>query len=331
MPLLNGAPAATSGPVLASPPAILSVPALIGFIGLGSLTRLQDSSLLVSITSLGYFILPILLSMLAQPNSLHRATKFSSAAAARKSYEDIFRVLAFAALGLHGYFSFRAVTITAPKHQYFKHNFVWNTHQPAGNSRTEQAWAVFIKIVGGLGDNPVVSQVAWDVVFSAVSLCVWTLSHGVDVGAMLRCSCLAWTLPRSPLPLAGEKLKAAKVKTAEALDDLKDEIVVSSPNKRGRGRPKKSGASIANDHLRRSTRASASRAGSIISDDAEDDSEYKPTKATREEVDKFDTDEPGEPGAVKETEAVALAWGLYVLGGLGAISASVLGAETSGR
>jgi hypothetical protein len=68
-----------------------------------------------------------------------------------------------------------------------------------------------------------------------------------------------------------------------------------------------------------------------VATEEESDGEYRPSKAVEEQVDAWDVDEGGEGDAVKETEAAALGWGLFILGGLGAVSASVLGAETSGR
>jgi hypothetical protein len=337
IPLGDNTTTLAEGPVLVPYHSVLSIPALISFIVLGSLPWLTEHSLFPTLTSLGYFILPLLLATLAQPNSLHKESKYKTSAAARKSYEDVFRVLAFASVGLHGYYTFKALSTEAPPHRYFKHNFVWNTHPSAGNTRVEQAWTTFVKVMSALSYNPVVGQVGWDVVMSALSLCIWTVSHGVDVITMLRCSCLAWTLPRPSIPTI-DQLNAAKVRAAEALDDLKAEITTTalgSPVRRGRGRPRKSSAAIARDHvessfgtpLRRSTRA----ATASVADDDESDADYHPTKGTAHEVDNFDMDEPGESDAAKETEAAALGWGLFVLGGLGAVSASVLGAETSGR
>jgi hypothetical protein len=328
LPLSNKTTAAEDGPTLVPYHSVLSIPALISFIILGSLPWLTEHSLFPTLTSLGYFIIPLLLATLAQPNSLHTDSKYKTAAAARKSYEDVFRVLAFATVSLHLYFTFKAASDIAPPHRYFKHNFIWNRHHPAGNTRAEQAWGAFVKTMSALSDNPVIGQVGWDVVISAASLCIWAVSHGVDVITMLRCSCLAWTLPRSSVPTA-DQLQAAKLRAGEALEDLADNITTTalgSPVKRGRGRPRKTSTAIARDHV-----ASPSTAlrPSTVGDDFDDD--YRPTKRTEHDVANFDVDDRGDQGTAKETEAVALGWGLFVLGGLGAISASVLGAETSGR
>jgi hypothetical protein len=337
---LGDAPGSADRPTLVPYHSILSIPALISFIVLGSLPWLTEHSLFPTLTSLGYFVLPLLLAILAQPNSLHKESRYKTAAAARKSYEDVFRVLAFASVGLHYFYTFRAVVDEAPSHSYFKHNFVWNKHEVVGtNSVKEKAWTTFVTIMSALSDNPVIGQVGWDVILSAISLCIWTVSHGVDVFTMLRCSCLAWTLPRPSIPTL-EELSTAKHRVADALDEIKDDITTTalgSPVKRGRGRPRKTSAAIARDHISSSSATTAlrrsTRAGTATTEDAEEevDSDYYPTKATERQVGALDVDEPGDVSAEKETAAAALGWGLFAIGGLGAVSASVLGAETSGR
>lgn len=273
--------------------------------------------------------------------------EYKSTYAARKSYEDIFRSLAFATLGLHAYFTYQAVVTEAPPHKYLRHNYVWNTHSKGTNSFTDQAWSVLVSIVGALSDNPVISQVGWDVLLSALSLCLWAVAHGVDVGAMLRSSGLQWSLPTPSLPsliTANGSGVAVKVleKAADAIEDLADQIEISPlPKSRGRGRPRKTSQQISKDHvyahsfspatpapsnpLRLSTRSKA------VEEEEEQDEDFVPTKGTEAEVDRYDFDETHEEGIAKETEAAALGWGLFVLGGLGAISNGVLGGECSGR
>jgi len=56
-----------------------------------------------------------------------------------------------------------------------------------------------------------------------------------------------------------------------------------------------------------------------------------PTKATQAAVARFEYGEPGDEGVAKETEAAALGWGLFAVGGLGVLSAGVLGADCAGR
>lgn len=226
-------------------------------------------------------------------------------------------------------------------------------------------------IAGALSDNPVISQVGWDVLLSTVSLCLWSVVHGVDVSAMLRSSGLTWSLSGPPkveempflkaLPtFGGESGVSGEVleKAGDAIEELADTIELSPlPVKaRGRGRPRKTSQAISKDHvyahstssstqatsgastssnsLRRSKRSQfdsqlTERTEEIREDDA--DATYQPTAATEKEVDHYDFDEGHEEGMAKETEAGVLSWGLFVLGGLGMVSAGVLGGESSGR
>lgn len=335
LPLANGGPTDATQNVLTHHPVLLSFPALLSFVWLSFLPTLQQTSLWTSFSSIGYFVVPLLLASLAQPNSLHKVKKHTSVHQARKSYEDIFRVLTLASLGLHVMKSYQAIVDEAPPHRYLSHDFVWNTHREQGNTRYEQAWTVIVRVIGALSDNPVISQVGWDVLLSVLSLCVWAVWHGVDVVAMLRCSGLSWSLPKAPLQSDYATTSKEKSEIGDAVGEIAEHISVASPTKRGRGRPKRGSAAIAKDHissagsatgsLRRSTR----RREASYEPTSDDDSNYVPTQGTQDAVEEFDFD--SEEGLANETEAAALAWGLFSLGGLGAVTAGVLGAESTGR
>jgi hypothetical protein len=343
VPLANGSPTAALSHILTPHSFILSIPALLSFVFLAFLPTIRESSLYTVFTTIGYFIMPLLLASLVQPNSMHRVQKHTSVHQARKAYEDIFRILAFASFGLHMMKSYQAIMDEAPPHRYLNHNFVWNTHREEGNTRYQQAWTVLVRVIGALSDNPVISQVGWDVVLSVLSLSIWAVSHGVDVTAMLRCSGLLWSVPTphikvpSILPKSPAKDPATKSQVGSVVEEIADHIETASPAKRGRGRPRKTSAAIAKDHisstqsssLRRSTRNRHASGTTPDTNESASDEEYVPNQATQDEVDEFDFD--SDEGLAKETEAAALAWGLFIVGGLGTVSASVLGAESTGR
>jgi hypothetical protein len=298
--------------------------------------------------------MPLLLTSLVQPNAMHKVQRHTSAHQARKGYEGLFRVLAIASFGLHVVMSYRAIADEAPPHRYLSHNFVWNTHREEGNTRTQQAWTVFVRVIGALSDNPVISQIGWDVLLSFISLCIWAVSHGVDITAMLRCSGLLWNLPTPTIsninpmnlmPTSPARESATKEQIGTVVEEIADHITVTSPSKRGRGRPRKASAAIANDHisssmqsvsgstrafgsgsLRRSTRTNGA---SEASHDAQSDDTFQPDQSTVDDVEEYDFDV--DEGLAKETEAAGLAWGLFIVGGLGTVTASVLGAESTGR
>jgi hypothetical protein len=346
VPLIKESRTAASHHILTPHSIILSLPALLSFVFLAFLPTLRESSIYASITTIGYFIVPVLLTSLVQPNATHKVQKHTSVHQARKAYEDIFRVLAFASFGLHMMRSYNAIVDEAPPHRYLNHNFVWNTHREEGNTRYQQTWTVLVRVIGALSDNPVISQVGWDVVISVLSLCVWAVAHGVDVTAMLRCSGLFWSIPTpsiksvSLVPKSLLNGSATKSEVGSVVEEIADSISITSPNKRGRGRPRKTSVAIAKDHLssstpsatgslRRSTRNRHTSSMSQASNDSASDEDYVPTQATQDAVDEFDFD--NDEGLAKETEAAALAWGLFIVGGLGTVTAGVLGAESTGR
>lgn len=304
---------------------------------------------------------------------------------------------------MQAYFTYQAIINEAPPRKYLTHNYVWNTHAQEENTWIGQAMAIVGSIAGALSDNPVISQVGWDVLLSTLSLCLWSVVHGVDVSAMLRSSGLTWSVsnPSSSTPFLhalpkvpnGSGLDKEVIEEAgDAIEELAQTIEVSPlPVKgRGRGRPRKISQAISKDHvyahsapssnqatagassssksssevfkrevqgldalqerygkrglpmgLRRSTRsqpeveeqdASSQLQPQDQDQDGEDgDAQYKPTPSTEKEVNHYDFDGGHEDGLAKETESGVLAWGLFVLGGLGMVTGGVLGGESSGR
>ncbi|KAE9975720.1 hypothetical protein BLS_002467 [Venturia inaequalis] len=381
VPLTSGAPTDSESRVLTPHPQLITLPALLSFIAISylgiktldpkhqSATPLYNTGIWTSVTSAGYFALPLLLATLFQPNYLHKVRRFKSTHAARKSYEDIFRALALAAASIHVYFTYQTFVNESPPHKYLQHNFVWNTHSTEQNTWFGRTVGVVGSIAGALSDNPVISQVGWDVLLSAVSLCLWSVVHGVDVSAMLRSSGLTWSLSVPPkveeLPFikalptfGGESGVSGEVleKAGDAIEELADTIELSPlPVKaRGRGRPRKTSQAISKDHVYAHSTSSSTQATSGAStssnslrkskrsqhdsqftegngEDDDADATYQPTAATEKEIDHYDFDEGHEEGMAKETEAGVLSWGLFVLGGLGMVSAGVLGGESSGR
>ncbi|TID17707.1 hypothetical protein E2P81_ATG10683 [Venturia nashicola] len=385
VPLTSGAPVDSQSHILTPHPLLVSIPALLCFMALSYLgirildpkhlsdPAIYNTGLWTSITTAGYFVLPILLATLFQPNYLHKVHRFRSTHAARKSYEDIFRALALTAASIHAYFTFQTFINESPPHKYLQHDYVWNTHSKEEITWIGRVMGVVGSIAGALSDNPVISQVGWDVLLSTVSLCLWSVVHGVDVSAMLRSSGLTWNVHGPPkmeqspssraLPKSGGEPSVsseALEKAGDAIEELADTIEISplpEVKGRGRGRPRKTSQAISKDHvyahsakkyssdytaagaqasssssnsLRRSTKSQPDPSSQFTNED-DADATYQPTAATEKEVDHYDFDEGHEEGMAKETEAGVLSWGLFVFGGLGMVSAGVLGGESSGR
>lgn len=78
-------------------------------------------------------------------------------------------------------------------------------------------------VAGALSDNPVISQVGWDVLLSTVSLCLWSVVHGVDVSAMLRSAGLTWDV-HEPTPIEEPPFSSASGVSGEVLEKAGDAI-----------------------------------------------------------------------------------------------------------
>ncbi|KAJ9638248.1 hypothetical protein H2199_006935 [Coniosporium tulheliwenetii] len=210
---------------------------------------------------------------------------------------------------------------------YRKYSYIWNSHPETQHSTLYLARVAITRVLGALSDNPAISAVAWDVLLSALSLCLWAVVRGIDVGDML-----AATIPfkaahkdEKHVSFEGEKPRP---------NGPVDTVTSPSSSKRGRGRPKKDtstpAAPIASStsstrELRRSIRhprptpsSSAVSALHGVEDSEEDDSgPYVPPADVAAEVEGLEHEDEGAETVVEEAEAAALGWGLFALGGWG--------------
>ena len=405
--------------LLTSHPVLLLTPALLAFIWIFYLPGLLESSIWTSLSSLGYFIVPLLLAMLAQPNYLHQTAEHVNTASARLSYTAVFRILGWASLAIHAYRSAFAVYETAPPRQELLHNHVWMLHSWDSHSVFDQAFIALSKILGALHDNPIVSSTGWDVLLTEFGFCAWAVTRGLDPRAILRSAGLLWSKETSAAledrasnaanavtsranavgshvtdsaNTVAKKASAATNKVAEtatiATNTITDKLTAatnaiarkaskpakqvrpSTPStttdddddstplrtvedefeelihsaeaeadtgaghelRRSTRRPRKSNASTAPSSPRTaaSKRKQQQQQQDDELDDEDNDRAYNPTPATKRDVQSLGVLAEVDDSSVEAGEAGALAWGLFVLGGLGLAGAGVLGAEVGG-
>jgi hypothetical protein len=256
---------------------------------------------------------------------------------AHRSYTSVFYWFAALSFVLHVKQSFTALRDNTPAQHSRFYNFVWNTHTYEETTALNRSSTAVYKVLNAISDHPAISVIGWDVLFSALSFTVWSFVRSLDVNDMLKCS----ALPFLDLPVDSEEHndeaeevqvthggRHVKFTTEDEIPDHADDVAPISPTKR-RGRPPKSTSKVdgvedsatSTGTLRRSTRRKRTP------DDSEDG--YVAPSKTAE----LASTEHGEGAGdvVEGAEAGALAWGLFVLGGLGVISASVLGAEVRAR
>ena len=215
--------------------------------------------------------------------------------------------------------------------------FFTRNSQP-DSTRLQRAETAIAGVLGALGDHPAVNAVGWDVLISALSLGIWSIVRGVDVEGMVKCSIWPWHSGHSGSK--GESHIMKHVSFDRATKEEDDDIVQPSPAKKFRGRPKKidddasvvtKTASKAANQVKeaisgspgRPRRRTKARQPHDAEDDAEDES-YVPDQTTAAGLANLEHEPEHGDG---EAESGALAWGLWVLGGLGVATAGALGSE----
>ncbi|KAK5147546.1 hypothetical protein LTR04_000806 [Oleoguttula sp. CCFEE 6159] len=358
-------------------PALYILPVLWSFACIGSLPSVVDKPIFSYLLATGYIVLPILLS--ASPDLIPKrwGTTHRTTASLARSHARLFSLVALASLLLHARATFTAITTEAPPAAYTHRSFVWTTHAPATRSYLQRGEMAIGHVVGALADHPAVAAVGWDVLLSALSLGVWSVVRGVDVGAMGRCVWGAlWegsggsSSSDSGLEIdgtAGEKEKKGTEKgksvpiarrhNSRSEPRSPPPATASSPSlpaKRPRGRPRKDAAAQPAPPASSSTRnapassaASSRRSARLPSapaapaevpdsdfdpdSDSDSDPPYVPSPSTAHAAAQLphDAAEHAETAAQGAEEA-GVAWGLFVLGGLGAAGAGVLGGTVAG-
>ncbi|KAK8244807.1 hypothetical protein HDK77DRAFT_509220 [Phyllosticta capitalensis] len=254
-----------------------------------------------------------------------------NAHASRHSSSTIYRALAAVSLGFFVHRTFWGGVLKSEDRFRPSHNFIWNTHPYEERSVLAKLGSTISKLLEAIGDEPIISAVAWDVVLTGFTLCLWAAVRNLDVSEML--------YSIVPLPRGAtedEKHVSFKQPTPQVKKEETTATSTSaSPPKRGRGRPRKNSTAAStpapsekqsSQLNRRSLRNRAAADG-----DTAEDPDYEPTAATAAQLAQQDHDEEYDETVKEEAEAAALAWGLSIFGGLGLVSAAVMGAESRSR
>lgn len=177
--------------------------------------------------------------------------------------------------------------------------------------------------------HPAVSVTTSDVFFATISLFVWAFIRDLDVGAMLDNSVLSFLAShKQEKHVAFDNKPTARASSKEPEDSLP----AVTPKKRGRPKKGTSSDSTASSSsnsnaLKRPTRRGL-RSGDFS--DAETDDVYEPSEAIQRDLNQMEADgEHITEDIVGPAESTALALFLGFFGGLGQVSASVLGAEVT--
>jgi hypothetical protein len=265
--------------------------------------------------------------MMVQVVSERLGNRHPSKAAAHRSYASIFHQLSIAAFLLHAkVFGFALLANTPLEHESVYDRLKDRIEQAVGHggsttNRLTQGLVNLTQKLKPVSIHPAVSVTTSDVFFVSVTLFVWAFVRDLDVSAMLDNSVLSVLVSHKP-----EK--------HVAFDDGSSKPAPAATPKR-RGRPRKgeltddtpSRSKADANALKRPTRRGL-RNGEFSDDEA--DGGYVPDAAAQRDVEQTETDgERVGDDVVGPAESTALALLLGFVGGLGQVTASVLGAEVT--
>ncbi|KAG8165744.1 hypothetical protein KVR01_004296 [Diaporthe batatas] len=253
---------------------------------------------------------------------------------ADSAFTDLFRLMSFLSLALHGVTTFTGLRYNLPDSHYHRHSKLlpWDIEE---RSRWERARTASGKLLGSMADHPVVAAVGYDVLVSGLSLGIWAAVRSLRASHILT----------SAVPLYEDTNNAASgghisEEKATDKDDDDDDKASTSGSVRRSGRQHKarvpSVSSVTSrdgdDHHHRAAAPAPRRRGRPrkVKHDPEEEPGDETYKPSAEEV-RNSAEGDSLPSPEVDWEAAAVAWGLTALGGLGLGSAGVFGGECLAR
>ncbi|KAK7717044.1 hypothetical protein SLS57_006451 [Botryosphaeria dothidea] len=227
--------------------------------------------------------------------------------AAHHAETKVYNALSIVSTAFYLRSTFWGVLLNSGATYHRRYNFVWSTHPWYERTLWSKLTSASGKILGAISDDPIISVIGWDVLLSGFSLCIWAAARGLDVKDMFG----------SIFPQIGKEDTSKNVAFSPETESNKEETPASptesqgSPSTRRRGRSKRN-------------------ANSTQKEDA-DDAAYTPSPTVEAEVADLEHEEEHDDTMTEDAEASALAWGLSLVGGLGLMSAAVMGAEIRSR
>ncbi|KAF2756816.1 hypothetical protein EJ05DRAFT_501369 [Pseudovirgaria hyperparasitica] len=303
-------------------PGVYIAPIIASLVLLDVLPNYANDLNVIRTLMVGFFILPQVFAIGIHLAPARFGTTHRDPRIAHRSFTSVFYWFAIASFLLHAKHTVTAIIDNTPESTHTTYYRVWSKLEHQERTTYERSRTAVVRLLNALSDHPAVSVIGWDVLLSALSYSVWAIVRGLDVFDMLKCS----AVPFITTPNDKEDSHHVHFKNE---NDEEEPVITStppiSPKRTARGRPRKS--STASNDGKRSTRSRKSF------EHEEDEGEaYVPPSGTSEELASTTHGESHtEEALVEEAEGAALAWGLFVLGGLGVASAGVLGAEVRGR
>ena len=285
-------------PLLWTPhPLLHLVPLTITFVCVFLLPFVVGSSFLMPLLSIPYLhcYLHVLIPWII-PTGWGQS--YASSKNAQRTYSQLFKFIAIMSLLLHLKATVVALLDNTPESYRHRHSILFFKRDEQRSALQRGSTAVS-KVFGAINDHPAVAYAGWDVLLCGVTAIIWATVRGLDAQAMLEV-CVPFYRRRLNEKNGNSVANGAKPRRHSQIKGSSKSSSTYTPIKR---KPPKSNATGSEDDF--------------IPQDTEEET--------------TDLSIEGEEDVKEDPEAGALAWGLTALGGLGAGSASVWGAEVSGR
>lgn len=257
--------------------------------------------------------------------------------AAYRTYARLFRFMAAASALLHAKATAAAVLSNLPGAWRHRHSLrvPFDVQRRSDWERTTTAVG---KVLGSMGDHPVVGGVAVDAVLCAVAAGLWAAVRGVGVDEILGCAVPFYRPAVAVEGATGEGEVVKREEKTEAGEGEEEAAAGETPptiRRSGRKRIASSSAKEADatttlGTVRKRGRPRKVKAEPELAAETEallaPDAAYVPEPTVAAEVAEGDRLEVED-----DWEAAAVAWGITALGGLGAGCAGVFGGECIAR
>ncbi|KAK2604316.1 hypothetical protein N8I77_007258 [Diaporthe amygdali] len=245
---------------------------------------------------------------------------------ANSAFTDLFRLMSFFSLVLHGTATFNGLRYNLPDSHYHRHSKLlpWDVEE---RSKWERARTASGKLLGSMADHPIVAAVGYDVLISGLSIGVWAAVRSLKAGDVLTSSV--------PLYENSDDIQIGHI-SGKATDEEQDKASIAGSVRRSSRQHKARVPSVSSvashdseDHRAAPTPRRRGRPRKVKKDPEEEpgDETYEPSP----EEEKVSAEGDSLPSQEVDWEAAALAWGLTAVGGLGLGSSGVFGGECLAR
>ncbi|KAF2183772.1 hypothetical protein K469DRAFT_689896 [Zopfia rhizophila CBS 207.26] len=310
-------------------PAVYLVPILGSLFLLAYIpTLLEKRDGDIAVFRIGFAALPFFLAFAPQIIPSTWAHQHVSKSTAHRSFVNTFYVLGMASTLLHYKQFLTSFWINTPLEQASVYDLLKNAIGKQNHTN---------RLLTGLGNtaqklklvsrHPAISVAGSDVLFTTISLCAWAFVRNLNVEDMLENSFLSF-FTESPK----EKHVVFEDEVETKTPPAESPPTVSPVRKRGR--PRKNGTTApstpsATAPLPGSLRRSTRRRNKVDMDSDREDSFEPPAQAAKEVTQTESDGSSTQEDVVGGGESAALALFLSFVGGIGQLTASVLGAEVT--